>query len=186
MIKKHASLFFTIAAFVVTGLLPIHADPAPASGELCNLEGDIKVETFKTKDCVLSLSDENGKKVLKAEFPINDKYPRFYFPVQGEHWDLSAFGEVQVDVTNSGTETTKVFLQVSNPGTPEQGHNIGGKIELAPGETKTLQVNLSEKSKKGYALDPKQVSSIHIFVMKPTSPVKLSIGNLKATGAPKS
>jgi len=126
-----------------------------------------------------------NSKSLQVDFGNDTAYPNIEFPCPKGGWNLSAFGGVQLEVSNIGTTSVKAGLRVDNPGNPaDEPFNVEIN-SIAPGETKTLHVVFGKANgNPGYPLDSKHVTAIQFLAYKPTAPSTLLCTNLKAIGSP--
>ena len=120
---------------------------------------------------------------ITLTLPAGVAYPGIVIkPATGESWDISAYGHVEVRLTNLGDKRAGLSLQVEN----EEGHPPFSceKISLAPGESKTLKVVLGyfygQYSRKFHSATVKQ---IRLYTSKLTEAQKLLIEQLQSAGA---
>lgn len=163
----------------------LRAQDLPAQdGTLVDLSG-INPESLVKRFASAEKSPED--KTLTLNFENNPRWPSVDFLPASGTWNLSTSKQIEVTLTNEGEQTVKTFVQVANPGHEVAGQKqaIGGKSDIAPGQTKTILVDLSAPSDAGgYHLDPSKVSRIRIFVGKVTSASRLKLLAIKATGEP--
>jgi len=151
-------------------------------GELINFGGTVDLSKFKQNHVTASL---DGKKI-KVDFQPTTAYPTLAFPVPQGGWNLSAFGGVQAEVTNPGSQPVTVVLRVDNPGDWKQSPWNSRALKIPAGETKTIEVVFGQKENgsPGFPLDPTKVTAIQLFITKPTHETTLLVSNLKAFGSP--
>ncbi|MHB8956913.1 MAG: beta-galactosidase [Pirellulaceae bacterium] len=117
------------------------------------------------------------------------------------NWDLSAYSDVAVDVTNSGPHGVTVHLRVDSPGGDGTKNSITGQVTLKPDETRTLTVPLRRKlpaalaeklfGMRGYpggyakegGLDVSQITQLIVFVDHPKEEHTFQLGDIQATGS---
>ncbi len=157
------------------------------------IEGEEDVKKVKTKESEVSLVDVEGKKCLKVDFQASSKYPDIALESATGSWDLSSFGGVRAEITNTGSAAVKVAVRVDNAGTATEKKWITGTGEIEPGGTRVIEVDFVDagkgkegKAKVSYVLNPAEVKAIHVFLNQPKSPVSLVVKSLQAFGSPKS
>jgi acetyl esterase/lipase len=130
---------------------------------------------IKTSHATVAETEDQGEKVLLAEFAEGAEYPQIQFPMSGER-DLSAHLGVEAEITNVGNSEAKVALRVDNPG-DWQMEPWNTEVESIPsGTTKTISVTFGKShGSPGFALNPSRITALQIFVPSPTQPVKLQI-----------
>ncbi len=122
-------------------------------------------------------SHQDGKLVLS--FNETEEYPGVALSPVGTSWDLSKFGSVQAEVTNTGENPARIGLRVDNPGGPKASNTE--LINLAPGESKTLKVTFGKShGNAGYELNPAEVTSLLFMVEKPKGAVMIAVDEVKA------
>ncbi len=127
-------------------------------------------------------------------------WPGIALPAPGGHWDLSSFGQVALQVKNTGARPVTVHCRVDNPGADGTKHCLTGALTLAPGQTDTLKVPLRRAGDDklggklfgmvGYpvaagvdgTIDPKNVTQLLVFVDKPKVDHVFEIADIRATG----
>ncbi len=78
--------------------------------------------------------------------------------------DASGYGHLEFKCTNNGTKKIRITFKVDNAGPWQENRNSVDITGLNPGETKTVTAIFGYQfGKPGYALDPKDISSISIF-----------------------
>lgn len=192
--------FNAVLAFLVGAALPAQAQqsktPQPAkaatispaiSGELFKPDGPDALNRLKLTQATARLTSENGILALTVDFATGpNSYPNVQFPIPTGGWNLSAFGGVQVDVTNRSAGEVNVALRVDNAGDWRQEPWNTEAAHLAAGETKIIQVRFGRSNNgPGYPLDPKSVVGIQVFLVQPKQNATLTIKNLKAFGSPR-
>jgi hypothetical protein len=171
-----------LAALLALGVLPetSHgAGVAPsATGELYVYEGTLNIGDLRPDSGVSTgITDLDGARMIKIDFPVLKGYPGVNFPVPAEGWDLSAYAGIGIPVHNPGTDPVKVTLKVSNPNGASPDPSNSNVIELAPGETKTLKVVFGQSfGQPGYALDRSNIARVKLFVQSLTKPTSIVVG----------
>ena len=151
------------------------------------LKFDDKVtEGFVTKQTAVSQTTHDGAPALKIDFGIGEeKYPNVQFPIPKGNWNLSAFGGLQADLHNPGTETVRLFMRMDNPGNWKDNPWNTNIFILKPGETKTFGGKFGENNgAPGFPLDGARISGIQFFLERPKAAATVLVKNLRAYGSP--
>lgn len=116
---------------------------------------------------------------LMLNFELSPKWPSVEFhPLAGGVWDLSKYQTLEVSLTNESADKVKAFAFVASMGDTHQAQKRSStKVDLAPGETQTLQLPLAGQPG---AFDPSQVSEVRVFVGMHKAPVTLKLSSVKA------
>ncbi|MGE9296471.1 MAG: sulfatase [Puniceicoccales bacterium] len=156
---------------------PTNSGPAAkigASGALLDLSD---ANQLKTDLRFASISDANDGVVM--DFDLSPKWPSVDFFAQGGNWDLSQYRFVEATITNLNSSKERVFVYLSNPYEDFRNKKkLGsGKVDLNPGESKTIRLNLAEVSPD---FDLSDVEAFRVFTGKHQAPVKLKLSSLQA------
>lgn len=174
------SVFCLLLSCVVARSAENTTSPA-IGGELLDLSAKASLSGFAQNESLASL--ENGR--LKVVFKSGAAYPNIKFPVPQGGWNLSAFGGLQLTVSNPGSRKVTVYLRMDNPGEEKDSHWNTQSIILEAGETKTLQGIFGQNNgAPGFPLDPTKVSGIQVFLIRPMQDTTLILSDLKAYGSP--
>ncbi len=186
------ALSFLVVTFFTGMISAQETKPEVNPKSLMVIEGEEDVKKVKTKESEVSLVDVGGKKCLKVDFQASPKYPDIALESATGSWDLSAFGGVRAEITNTGSTAVKVAVRVDNPGTPTEKKWITGSGDIEPGATQVIEVDFVNpgkakegKAKASHVLNPAEVKAVHVFLNQPKSPVSLVVKSLQAFGAPK-
>jgi beta-glucanase (GH16 family) len=126
---------------------------------------------------------ENGR--IKVTFNAGSSYPSLRFPVPKGGWNLSAFGGIELTITNPGAARVVAHLRVDNPGSWKDEPWNTEKLGLAPGETKTIKLTFGQQNgAPGFPINPARISAIQIFIIRPKADTVLVVSDLKAAGSP--
>lgn len=183
-------LFFGLLA--LAGFpLSLRAEPPSAGenmnapsigGELLDLTQVADLSQFKQNHCSIAQEGDG----LKVTFVPTGAYPNVGFPVPEGGWNLSAFGGVEITVTNPGTEIVTAVLRVDNAGDWKESPWNSQTKKIAPGATETIRLVFGENNgKMAFALDPTRITGIQLFLPNPKQDVTLVVRDLKAYGSPK-
>ncbi|MFH1499807.1 MAG: glycoside hydrolase family 16 protein [Verrucomicrobiota bacterium] len=126
---------------------------------------------------------EDGR--IKATFNAGSTYPSLRFPAPEGGWNLSAFGGIELTVTNPGAARVVVHLRADNPGSWKDEPWNTEKLGIAPGETKTIRLTFGKQNgAPAFPLNPARISAIQVFLSKPGVNTTLLLSDLKAAGSP--
>ena len=134
----------------------------------------------------IALVGKGAKSALQVTCKAGAKgYPGVTIAAPGDTWDLSAVGHVEVRVQNTGKTAIDVTLRVDNPGdwklSPWSAEHSG----IAPGATGSVRVCFGYNfGKPGFALDPKRISQVLVFVSGKAEEQIFQIETLAAGGKP--
>jgi len=120
-------------------------------------------------------------------------------PPAGQSWDLSACGEVALDVTNTSASEVTVYCRVDNPGANGVTDCITGSASVKAGETQTLTVHLKNPRRHRHqalrharlsgrhryrrgAIDTAHITGLVIFVANPQKDYEFEIDNVRGQG----
>jgi hypothetical protein len=87
-------------------------------------------------------------------------------------WDLSGYGHVFAQVTNTGEKSIGVALRVDNKGSGESWNTEQSSVK--PGETKTIKVifGYAYGGKPSYKLKPEAVNNVKMFLTSKSDAVR--------------
>lgn len=150
-------------------------------GELMDLGDSDTVNKLKYNDAQGTVSDE----MLYVTYQSGSQYPNVQFPIPHGGWDLSAFGGIELTITNPGDQAVTAYMRADNPGNwktqPWNTHHT----RIGPGKTETLQMIFGQNNgAPGFPLNPARVSAIQLFTIRPKQDATLIISDLKAWGTP--
>jgi len=170
------------------------ASPAPkplaAFGPSFNLAG------VKTTDARVVIRGE----WLHISTGHKEQWPGIALSAPGT-WDLSPFGQIEIDVKNTGSAQLTVSCRVDNSGADGVSKCVSGSVKIEPGQMQTVQVELRRASSsrldgklfgmRGYpvapggpgTVDPAKVTEILVFVAKPTAANEFEIAHVRASGS---
>lgn len=170
----------TAWTFLALSLAIGRADGAtpPSTGELYSYEGTLNLSELKPdKDVTASITDLNGIRMIKVDFPVLKGYPGVSFPTPAGGWDLSGYTGVQLQVHNPGTDPITVTLKAENPAGSSPNPWNAEFLTVNGGATQTLKVAFGRSfGQKGFALDVAHVTAIKVFVQALTKPTSIIIG----------
>jgi len=119
--------------------------------------------------------------------PGDNGYPGCILkPRSGSVWDLSAFGHVEAQVTNTGSDEARFFLRVDNAGDWKDEPWNTEDVAIPAGGTRTLRVTFGYAygQKPGFKLNPAKVSSLLLFTGKTEKAKSFRIASIIAGGTP--
>jgi beta-glucanase (GH16 family) len=149
-------------------------------GELLDLEKNA-LAGFKYSES--SAAVENGK--VKVTFAAGSNYPNIQFPIPKGGWNLDAFGNIEVTVTNPNDKKVTAYLRADNPGDWKAEPWNTEKLTIDAGETKTLTLTFGQQNgAPAFPLNSKRISAIQLFIVKPKTDTTLLLSDLKGSGSP--
>lgn len=141
--------------------------------------GDRLTPTSKQINCVPSA---DGLVVHVA--PGDERYPGIRIKPEGNAWDLSAFGHVEVNITNTDIKPLKISLRVDNAGDWHKNPFNTEGITIPPGKTDVVKVIFGYQygMKPGFDLNPREVVALLLFTVKTDKPKAFRLNSIIATG----
>lgn len=133
-----------------------------------------------------AISGQGAKRVLQVTCAAGAPgYPGITITAPGDSWDLSAFGHVEARVKNTSKQAIDVALRVDNGGDWKQNPWNTEHTGIKPGETRSLVVRFGFSfGQPGYALDPKRVTQVLVFVTANAAEQTFEIESLAPGGKP--
>ena len=189
-----AILVKSVAPFGVAGVREVASPsvaPAPAAGKDATFSPSIGGELLDLSKNQLagfqygesSAVLENGK--IRVTFQGGANYPNIQFPVPSGGWNLSAFGAIEVTVTNPTDRKVGAYLRADNPGNWKDEPWNTESTSIAPGETKTLRLTFGQQNgAPAFPLNPARIKAIQLFTIRPKADTTLVLSDLKAAGSP--
>lgn len=168
------------------------ATPAPAAGadatyspsiggELIDLSKTDPLAGFRFSDS--SAQVRAGQ--VHVTFKGGSNYPNIQFPIPRGGWDLSAFGAIDAVITNPGDRRVTAFLRVDNPGDWKTEPWNTENLIIEAGATKTLRLTFGQQNgAPAFPLNPKRISGVQLFIVRPKQDVTLVVSDLRAAGSP--
>ncbi len=116
--------------------------------------------------------------------PGGESYPGLFIRPAGQVWDLSRFGRIEAQVTNTGDKAFSLSLRVDNPGDWRKKPWNTESIRLKPGESRTLKVifGYQHGQKPGFKLDPSKINKLLVFTTKTKHARSFRIDSIQAAG----
>lgn len=106
-------------------------------------------------------------------------------PPSGPVFDLSTFGHVQFQATNTGTKPIGICVRLDNEGDWKQEPWNSEILRLKPGASGSVKVYFGTSfGKPGYALKPDAITKIMLFAGKSDVEQSFKIEGLQAAGSP--
>ncbi|MFI5377878.1 MAG: hypothetical protein ACHRHE_01110, partial [Tepidisphaerales bacterium] len=190
---RHIPRFLFHALVIVCASTACRAADTP----LVNLDARFDARTIHATDATVSLAVTANRAALHVVTGHAKPWPGITIPAPQGHWDLTAFEFVAAEIRNASGEPITVTCRVDNPGADGTSNCLNGHIDLRPGETGTLTVNLIRpstlKSKlfgmRGYPygsagnpIDPANITQILFFVTNPKADHAWEVSALRAGG----
>jgi hypothetical protein len=183
-----------VAGLVLAGTL------SAADQVLFDFEEHFDFSKVPAQDAKVAASKSASGSALRVATGHQQSWPGVTLPAPGGRWDLSAFGQVLLEVKNVGTNRVTVFCRVDNPGADGSKNCVTGSGGVNPGQTETLKVELRRNGDdrlggklfgmRGYpvgpggqgGIDAAQVNQLVLFVSKPKQDYAFEVDNVRATG----
>jgi beta-glucanase (GH16 family) len=181
-----SALAFTVSALIVNSHLALAEDAAPLPLLDVAKDGvEARLKPSSSQVTVARSTDPAAPGINVTIAPGNEGYPGVSLLPEGESkvWNLSAYGHVEIKVTNTGKKGLGVNLRIDNPGDWKDNPTNSDQTYLKPGETGTLKLIFGYSYKKpGYALKPAEVCKALIFTGKSADEQSFRIEALQAAG----
>ena len=207
-LHKTARMFIVVlAAAAATG--PLCASPRQAKS-LVSFGADYPIESIQTQDATLQIVGREGQSMLqvatghKADWPgvtiVPAEIPGSEKDAPRNHWDLSPFQDISLQVRNAGSNPVTVSCRVNSPGGDGVKNSVTQSVRLEPNESKELKVTLrrqlpsalAEKlyGMRGYpggdvkenGVDASHITQLIVFVSKPKQDHLFQLGAIRAQG----
>ena len=159
------------------------ATPGAKTGMLFE-SATLDADAFKTQgDAEVSIVEAGGAKVVQGQFPEDDGYPAFDFPMPTGPLNLSSSAGVQAEITNTGTTSLRLAMRVDNAGDWKKEPFNTESTNIKAGETKTLKVTFGQShGNPGFALDASKITVIKIFAISPKKGGTVQVKSLQTFG----
>jgi hypothetical protein len=182
-------------------LFPAVCAAAAPDRALYDLRTEPDLSRVVATDAKVTRTDAAAGGALRVVTGHNQTWPGITLPAPGGHWDLSAFAQVSLSVSNAGTNAVTVFCRIDNPGADGASHCVTGSIPLPAGRAATLRVVLNRTHDdtlagklfglRGYpvaaggsqSVDPKNITQLLVFVSQPKADHTFEIGDIRASGS---
>jgi beta-glucanase (GH16 family) len=117
--------------------------------------------------------------------PGSAGYPGVAVAPAASAWDLSHYGEVTADITNTGTTALNITLRLDNSGDWHLSPWDMSNANIAPGQSGQVTVYFGYSfGNTGYALDSSKVVQALLCTSKPDSTLNFRVDDIQATGKP--
>jgi beta-glucanase (GH16 family) len=147
-------------------------------GNLIDLSKGLSGYKFNNSTAII----ENDQ--IKVTFKSGANYPNIVFPIPQGGWNLSAFGQLAVTITNESDRKLSIYMRADNPGPWKESRWNTEKTLFAPGETKEVKLTFGKQNgAPAFPLNPARISAIQIFLSHPKTDTTLLISDLKGTGS---
>jgi len=160
--------------------LPLIDFAKPGAEALVKPNGNPDAIDFK-------IVDGDGKKALETRCHGGDEgFPGVVImPENGVSWDLSAFGAVEVKISNLGEKALSVNIRIDNDGDwKETPWNANG-FSVAPGKTATGKAVFGFSwGKPSFKLDSSKATKLLVFTGKAKEERLFRIDSVTAVGKP--
>jgi len=124
-----------------------------------------------------------SKVVEVAISPGKSGSPGISFKPDGDSWDLSGYGEVAADITNTSSEPLSIFIRIDNAGDWHVSPWDMDRGLIPAGKTGTVKAYFGYSwGNAGYALDRSKVIQVLLFTNKPKEDLSFQVDAIRATG----
>jgi hypothetical protein len=211
-LRKLPILFFSVAyprlafssalRFFLLALLLLGNTPGWAAEKvLFDFEPPLDAAKFPVSDSKTTLVPSSLGRALRVQTGHRENWPGVTLPAPDGKWDLLAFDEVTMSVTNAGRSKLTVFCRVDNAGADGTKHCLTESIALEPGKAGRLSVRLIREGSdklggklfgmRGYpvaagvdgTIDPSRVNQLLVFVSNPKEDHVFEIDDVRAEGS---
>jgi hypothetical protein len=111
---------------------------------IIDFEDGFDLKLVNASDASFELIEKDDNHFLKVYTGFEIRSPGVtLLEDKNNPWKLDGYAQVEADVTNTGEEFMKVQLFVGNDPDPTTKNQCSNYVDLSPGETKTLTVDLS-------------------------------------------
>lgn len=181
-------------SFVILALL-LTADPQQI---LVQFGPQFQPASVEARDARVEL--DRDRQALQVQFGHKQSWPGITFKAPGGAWDLSPYGQVTVEIGNTGEQEGRFGVRVDTPDTQGKSVALQQNVTLGPGETRQVRVPIRAKmppqladklfGMRGFpggwqpdrGIDASHITQITVFAAKPTVDHRLRLGPLVAAG----
>lgn len=196
-VREPKTVTLPLLGFLLWGLaLTVHADR-----NLVDFDSGFDLTKIVLSDAVVRLLPPGPEAALHVETGTSQPWPGLTLPAPGGHWDLSAFGRVELRVRNAGPAAVTVYCRVDNPGADGVRHCVTDHVKVEPGADGILRVPLNRTGGgtldgklfglRGYpavtggddTVDPSNVNQLLVFVNQSHAPHAFEVSGIRAIGS---
>jgi hypothetical protein len=152
-------------------------------------------------DATVSANESGTKAGLRVATGHSQTWPGITLPAPGGQWDLSAYAQVALTLSNPGTDSVTVYCRVDNPDADGTDHCVTHSLAVQPGQMGILRVPLTRTADdklggklfgmRGYpvgpsgpgCIDPRRITQLLVFVSQPSADHVFGIQDIRATGS---
>ena len=193
------ALYLSAFAALVIGFA---ADTALAVDQiLFDFTRGLNVSKIAATDATVSAIESGANASLRVATGHSQPWPGITLPAPGGQWDLSAYAQVALTLSNIGTNPVTVFCRVDNTGADGTDHCVTHSLAVPPGQTDSLLVPLTRTADdklggklfgmRGYpagpsgpgCIDPRRITQLLVFVSQPSADHLFGIQYIRATGS---
>ena len=191
-----------IVCFLLTSAVPtaLHAAQPSETTTLVSFRGGFDIKAAVPQDAKPSLVHVGDAVSLQVATGHKAEWPGVTIKAPDEHWDLSAYANISLNIKNVGTQPVTVYCRVDCPGGDGSKNSVTGNVALKPGELKRCVVPLRRQlpaaladklfGMRGYpggytkedGLDASKITQLIIFVSRPQVDHAFQLGDIQASG----
>jgi hypothetical protein len=178
------------------------ADTALAADQiLFDFSRGFDASKIAATDATVSANESGAKAGLHVATGHSQPWPGITLPAPGGQWDLSAYAQVALTLSNPGTNPVTVYCRVDNPGADGTDHCVTHSLAVQPGQMGILRVSLTRTADdklggklfgmRGYpvglsgpgCIDPRRITQLLVFVSQPGADHLFGIQDIRAMGS---
>lgn len=163
---------------------------------LIDFPSTFKSEVVQTQDA--RVANVNGS--VQVATGHQQPWPGITLHPEQGRWDLSKFSQLTVELRNAGSKALTVNCRVDNPGADGVKNCVNGSLELKPGASGTLKVDLKRGGDdklggklfgmRGYpvgpggsgGINPSNITGLILFVDHPKEDKVFEVGRISSVG----
>ncbi len=185
----------TAVLITLTGTWTALATESTESQVLFDFGRGFNIGAVGTSDAKVAVTRAG---TLRIETGHKAQWPGVTLKAPQDHWDLSPYEHISLDVTNRNDRRVTVNCRVDNPGADGTNHCVTDSVSVDPGALQTLTVRIfpvpwkldeplelvGMRANPVHAgkIDTTNVTQLVIFVSKPTADFIFEIGDIGAGG----
>ncbi len=171
-----------ITGFIASSLCAVHGAEPSELADLVELAREKRIGTTK---CSVVIVDRIDREVIEFRADSAKGYPGIAIQAPNGTWDLSAYGQIEAEIANTGAAEVTVALRVDNAGDWRTSPWSVVQMAFAPGEKKVITTPFGKLyGESNPRFDPAKVVGVNIFAARGKGEAKVQVLSLRAAGAP--